>query len=1105
MKRYILLCFLLIYYFNTAFSQYDYYKTYTSNFNVRFEIVQLLETYNETTVASGNSLTALNKQGQVNWSKRIYQDSTLTPLSLSIHYNGLAATPDGGFIGIGGPIVTKFDSLGNQIWSKLFDRPNEGIRFKRILRTSNDEYIILLRSYTPPAGVLNSEWLKMDGNGNVIWHKCYQTPNTGFYTEYVKENSLGFIITQLDGNVFQTDFNGDIIWIRNHDMRVKNIFTVGNNDYILTGFVPGYSDQVWMRVSNLGTIIWTKILPNNLGWSSAVHFLESYKQLSDENLLDIRAVPSISSPNAADILVSKLNVQNGEILWGKRYSPSMQIQFHSYIKDYSVITDSTFNMFPITNSAQGSNTYSHYMRINIGYNPDTAAGCPIQNVSLLQAYNTTLNGSTLQPIAINSPFTIQDITLYSIDVPLTDNVECSNGIAANFTVSNHLLCVDECLSIIDTSVGDITNWEWTFFGTDTTYHYTKYPPLLCYPDSGKFSIQLVVSNSYLSDTLRKTVKVFQLPEIDLGQDTTFCQGEFILPLFQIPHANFSWNDGSTTPYLFINSNGTYTVEVTAATCVERDTIVVNVLDKPILDLGTDTALCFIDSIVLDATILNGIYTYLWQDNSTASQFSVTSSGLYSVSITDTSDCSNTDDILVILNNFSIDLGNDTTLCQGEILNLNATTPNGIYLWNNGSTDSVLVVNSSGIYNVEVSVNSCTKRDTISVLVHDLPLVDLGNDTIFCNENGVDLIPNTSNNVNYLWQNNATTPNFFINNSGIYTLTVTDISTNCQASDTVEIQFIQNNNLDLGNDTILCDGQILNLNATTPNANYLWNDGSQLNELTVNSSGLYIVEVSVASCFVMDSIHVAVISPMELDLGADDLLCNDETRFLNAVDTNAISYLWQDNSTLSTMEINQAGTYFVTVFYNQNCQVSDTVIFTAEGEIYPTLPNDTIICEDNHVTLNAYQPNAISYEWETVEAYYNQHNLQDSVIIATLPGEYNVTISNECRAFTQTITIAEKDCGCYPYVPNAFSPNNDGINDFFEVYTNCLLSNYNLKIFDRWGGILFETDDVNEGWEGTKQGKVVRNGVYVWVLTYESPNERGILETFVQSGSVTLMR
>ncbi len=1246
------LTFLLIFslFPTLIFAQYDYYKTYTGNYNSSIEIVEELETYNEKTVASGRFLSVLNKQGQVQWAKEISPDTIDFGYQYTaFRYDGLVATPDGGFIGIATQnlkgYVSRFDSLGNQIWSKSYKNPTKTTYINGILKTSTNEYILLIQ-HAITSSISHNQWLKIDGNGNTIWQKSYNIPNNGLLS-MAKENNLGYIMAAFSGTVVQIDFNGNLIWTRNHEMRLQNIFTFGNNDYVLAGFNGIYTHHTFQRVTNSGTILWTKGIPTPSPTTGSFFDSQFFNQLSDDNIVEVRPVPSTINPLVADIMLIKLSTQTGQVLWRKKYLTNVPIGSSPYVRDYIILNDSIFKMFPLTILQTNTYYYGNYMRINIGYNPD-ATNCILQNAPLITSFDEVVTNTMVQPVLQTMPLAVQSITLFYNDIILTDNVVCENGIAANFLIDNHILCKDDCINITDTSSGNITNWEWTFFGSDTTFHNDRFPPQLCYDTTGIFSIQLVVSNSSITDTLRKTIKVFELPEINLGQDTILCEGQFIAPNFQIPNANFLWNNGASTPYYFINNSGLYSVEVTNGGCYETDSILVIIIDKPNVGLGVDTSFCNTNNYLIDATIPIGNYTYEWQDNSTNPQFLATISGLYSVTITDTSGCENTDEVLIsfnvppsvnlgsdtsicqgetitlnavtinatyswndnstdsilmvnnsgvytveinvngcfasdtiiitvenlpminlgndttfcnangynltantsdnvtflwnnnaimesiFINNSGIyslivmdtfttcqatdsieinliqsanfDLGNDTILCQGENLSLDVFIQNATYLWNDNSTDSDLIINNSGIYSVDVRLNNCVESDTISVVFNDLPTVNLGNDTTFCNENNIELIANsTSNNINFLWNNNATTDNVFINNSAIYSVIVTDTLTNCQATDSVEIKLIQTNNFDLGNDTILCKNQTILLNAFVQNANYLWNNGLDSSELLIQNSGLYSVIVSIENCSTRDSINIVFITPTTLELGENTILCNDEIIELNAFDTNAISYLWQDNSTLPTLEVTTAGSYFVNVIYNNDCQISDTITFIPEGEIAPTLPNDTIICKNTSVTLNAYQPNAISYEWETQQAYFEQHNLQDSVIIATLSGEYKVTISNECRAFTQTIMLEEEDCGCYPYIPNAFSPNNDGINDFFEVYANCLLQDFNLKIFDRWGGILFESADINSGWDGMNVNENINNGVYVWVLSYKSPNEKGEMTTFTQSGSLTLMR
>ncbi len=132
---------------------------------------------------------------------------------------------------------------------------------------------------------------------------------------------------------------------------------------------------------------------------------------------------------------------------------------------------------------------------------------------------------------------------------------------------------------------------------------------------------------------------------------------------------------------------------------------------------------------------------------------------------------------------TINLGNDTTLCQGETLALDATTPNATYLWQDNSTNPTFNVNQQGTYWVEVTVNNCNSSDTIQVNYTPSPTINLGNDTTLC-QGGTLALDATTLNATYLWQDNSTNPTFNVNQQGTYWVQVT--VNNCNSSDTISI-------------------------------------------------------------------------------------------------------------------------------------------------------------------------------------------------------------------------------------------------------------------------------------------------------------------------------
>lgn len=203
------------------------------------------------------------------------------------------------------------------------------------------------------------------------------------------------------------------------------------------------------------------------------------------------------------------------------------------------------------------------------------------------------------------------------------------------------------------------------------------------------------------------------PVVNLGSDTTRCGGTVLLDAGN-PGDSYVWNDASTNQTLLASSTGTYYVAVTnSVACTVSDTINVTINAVPVVALGNDTSLCG-GVLILDAG--NAGSTYLWSDASSAQTLTVTVTGLYYVDVTTPQNCSNRDSINVTVNPaVSVNLGNDTAICNAATLILDAQNPGAGYLWSDNSTASILVVNTPGTYYVTVSYTTgCSGSDTILV-------------------------------------------------------------------------------------------------------------------------------------------------------------------------------------------------------------------------------------------------------------------------------------------------------------------------------------------------------------------------------------------------------
>jgi len=175
----------------------------------------------------------------------------------------------------------------------------------------------------------------------------------------------------------------------------------------------------------------------------------------------------------------------------------------------------------------------------------------------------------------------------------------------------------------------------------------------------------------------------------------------------------------------------------------------------------------------------------------------------------------------------------------------------------------------------------------------------------------------------------------------------------------------------------------------------------------------------------------------------------------------------------------------------NCPGADTVTITVKPAIIVNLPHDAIICEGTSVILHATVPGA-TYQWTDGST--------DSLLTVTNPGIYWVRVSKDSCAVLDTSFV--QDCNYPIYFPLAFTPNGDGLNDFFHPI-GPPLSTFSLTIFDRWGQMVFTSTNQEIGWDGSCKGKLCPPDVYSYVASYEPADSPGTTKKV--HGTVTLVR
>lgn len=525
-----------------------------------------------------------------------------------------------------------------------------------------------------------------------------------------------------------------------------------------------------------------------------------------------------------------------------------------------------------------------------------------------------------------------------------------------------------------------------------------------------------------------------------------------------------------------------------------------------LNLGSDQNICEGEQLQLDGG--RDMTSYTWSTGDTTRFITVTTQDTYFVSSLQYN-CILRDTMVLLVNEIGVDLGDDVWTCADGDTLVYANTNNQFitYEWQDGSSDSFYFALDTGeIYVTITDTLDCEASDTIQFNYY--PVIDIGRDTFFVCDSLVYIIEsNLTNAQSYLWHDGSTDSFFVVTTDGYYYVDVVD-QHGCFSSDTLFVAFVNSPVLDIGNDTIVCPNQLVSFDATIPaGVGYLWQDGTTTANYTTDTAGILIVRVvDTTTCFTWDTLLVENFYVPDSLFGADTLLCNDETHELIPMISNAVNYLWHDGSTDGSFYITEAGSYSVTVTDDNDCISIDEYEATyLDGVSSSSLPPDTTVCWRNPVTLNAGHPLATAYEWSGFSAYYTENDYTDSTFVARLEGTYEVAISNPCGVFIQSIEVINEDCSCEPFVPNAFSPNNDGINDKLLLFSDCEMNNVQLSIFSHKGTLIFQTNDLNAGWDGTFNGQEMPVGVYIWQLSFEAADPSGFPEQKLMAGDVTLLR
>ncbi len=622
-----------------------------------------------------------------------------------------------------------------------------------------------------------------------------------------------------------------------------------------------------------------------------------------------------------------------------------------------------------------------------------------------------------------------------------------------------------------------------------------------------------------------------------------------------PGYNYSWNDpnNQTTAYATDLFAGAYTLNVTDANgCLATDNV--TLLQPPVLSTtasitsnfnGFNVSCAGEDDGTAIANPVGGVapYTYVWNDPN--AQLTQTANGLnanipYTVLVADANECvvqatvtltepTPVTSLTSVISNYN---GRDISCFAGDDGAASVLAGGGAppysFVWatNSGSVIAAALTGlEEGTYRVTITdANNCPKIDSVSLI--DPPMLEavtsaVRDATCFGYEDAqADVTANGGTaGYTYQWDFYAGTQVSALANglaAGTYSVTVTDIN-NCEAVDTVTVVEPTEVTSTVAKTDVNCFGfddgtaEATGLGGV-PGYSFIWNSSPVQTAAVANNlePGTYDVTITdYNGCTANNTVVVTEPPALTLTYSKTDPTCFGYTDGMASVTVSGgipqYEYNWDGNLGSDERFNMGSGTYPCTAIDSNGCEISDTITIVDPAptgiDIIPDSSNIPLGGNVQLTTIINTSANAyVSYVWEP--AYALDCNDCEAPIASPINNTvYTVemTDANGCKTTDSTVVDVDSKNKLY-YIPNAFSPNGDGYNDVFYVYGKAITT-MNFSIFNRWGEKVFESNDLNFGWDGIYQGDQSQPSVFVYYVELYFENGDKVEE----KGSITLLR
>ncbi|MCB9250899.1 MAG: gliding motility-associated C-terminal domain-containing protein [Flavobacteriales bacterium] len=606
-------------------------------------------------------------------------------------------------------------------------------------------------------------------------------------------------------------------------------------------------------------------------------------------------------------------------------------------------------------------------------------------------------------------------------------------------------------------------------------------------DTGTYWVRATYGCDTVSDTVH--VSLEYSPKLQFVEDTIVCVSNSLVLDAENDSIirSYLWNTKDTTQKITVNKPGVYIATVTTPNCGEiSDTIHVDFLQKPDIGIPIDSVFCDAINWPLKTDSLGVDTRYLWSTGDTGVNTIIMKTGNHFLKVTNHCGEDSVGFSTDLLKTPTVDLPGDTIVCFPYTLRykVGLTGNNEIYNWEDpdlqiayGTSDS-LIMSSPGKVLVSIENRCGVAKDSVAITERIKPVLDLGNDSIYCeNIAKVIQIGKAGNGEKYYWNSSPGNNKYLIDKEGVYTARIVNLCGD--VTDSVRFTRKSKLSLDLGKDSLFCNSisKTLDISQTDPDVVYHWHDGSSGKTFLVDKPGSIFASISNLCGESSDTVNYTLLSTPTVELGPDleycDVIVPKQISVGNS--GNDETYLWSTASTASTSILSTQGKHWVRIENKCGLATDSISVFLYFSPVVD-LGKDTALCGTFSYLLDAGNP-GMSYLWEPTGETTQS-------IFANLQSKYKVTVTDIHGCSGSSFMTIKDDCKSRWFIPNAFSPNADLLNDeFLPYFLN--IEKYTLSIYNTWGEKLFETNDPKLGWDGNYLGVEAPSDNYFYKIQFIS--------------------